>query len=103
MIEIINNTLHIIAKVSSSKCAYLLRMNNWDAEIITIYGDERDKYTLLNHSMIDLHNSGTVDVESVRKLNAFKLLNRDDSIYSFLIQDIFSIRERKPFQFRLHG
>ena len=94
MIEIINNTLHIIAKVSNSKCAYLLRMNNWDAEIITIYGDERDKYTLLNHSMIDLHNSGTVDVEAVRKLNAFKLLNREDSIYSFLIQDIFSIRER---------
>ena len=94
MIEIINNTLHIIAKVSNSKCTYLLRMNNWDAEIITIYGDERDKYTLLNHSMIDLHNSGTVDVETVRKLNAFKLLNRDDSIYSFFIQDIFSIRER---------
>ncbi len=94
MIELINNTLHIIAKVSNSKCVYLLRMNNWDAEIITIYGDERDKYTLLNHSMIDLHNSGTVDIEAVRKLNAFKLLNRDDSINSFLIQDIFSIRER---------
>jgi PAS domain S-box-containing protein len=94
MIELINNTLHIIAKVSNSNCAYLLRMNNWDAEIITIYGDERDKYTLFNHSLIDLHNSGIVDSESVKKLNAFKLLNRDESISSFLIQDIFSIKER---------
>lgn len=94
MLEIINNTLHIIAKVSFSKCVYLLRMNNWDAEIITIFGDERDKYTLFNHSLIDLHNSGTVETESVKKLNSFKLISRDESTNSFYIQDIFSIRER---------
>jgi len=94
MLELINNTLHIIAKVSSSKCVYLLRMNNWDSEIITIYGEERDKYTLLNHSLIDLHNTGTVDSDSVKRLNAYKLLCRSNSINSVFIQDIFSIRER---------
>jgi len=94
MSELLRNTLQIISKISQSKCGYLVRIDNSDFDVISTWGESKEKFHSLNNSLLKLKKSSEVEFNSVKELSELKNLFTEISINTFFIQEVHSFRER---------
>jgi PAS domain S-box-containing protein len=94
MFELVKNTLQIIAKISLSKCVYLLRINNSGYEVLTIFGDSADGYDEFNSEVSDHFKSEKIDFENLQQIESFNQLKESNQINSLFIQELVSYREK---------
>jgi hypothetical protein len=94
MIELVENTLQIISRISSSKCGYLLRVNNSKFEVLKIFGENARTFDLVNDALFNLYNSTGIDCETVHNASPIPELIRNASLSSFFIKDIISFNEQ---------
>ncbi len=72
MSELVKNTLQIISKISQSKCGYLVRIDNSDFDVISVWGESKEKFQPLNNSLLKLKKSSDVEFNSVKELPELK-------------------------------
>jgi PAS domain S-box-containing protein len=94
MTELVKNTLQIISKISHSKCGYLVRIDNSDFNVISVWGESKEKFHSLNNALLKLKKSSEVEFNSVKELSELKNLYTEISISTFFIQEVHSFRER---------
>ncbi|RKY93424.1 MAG: hypothetical protein DRQ01_04780 [Ignavibacteriae bacterium] len=94
MSELLKNTLQIISKISQSKCGYLVRIDNSDFDVISVWGENKEKFQPLNNSLLKLKKSSEVEFNFVKELPELKNLFTEISINTFFIQEVHSFRER---------
>ena len=94
MSELVKNTLQIISKISQSKCGYLARIDNSDFDVISVWGESKEKFQSLNNSLLKLKKGAEVEFNSVKKLPELKNLYTEISISTFFIQEVYSFKER---------
>jgi len=94
MSELVKNTLQIISKISQSKCGYLVRIDNSDFDVISAWGESKEKFHSLNNSLLKLKKGSDVEFNSVKELPELKNLYTEISISTFFIQEVHSFMER---------
>jgi len=94
MSELLKNTLQIISKISQSKCAYLVRIDNLGFDVIAAWGVSKEKFQPLNKSLLKLKKSSEVEFNFVKELPELKNLFTEISINTFFIQEVHSFMER---------
>ncbi|MCH9029240.1 MAG: PAS domain-containing sensor histidine kinase [Bacteroidetes bacterium] len=94
MVELIDNTFHVLTKVAKSKTGMLLRINNSDALILSFIGDDPEKYDEFKRSLLNLHKISAIDDHSVESLPAYKSVKSNLGIQSCFIQNVFSLGEQ---------
>ena len=94
MVELIDNTFHVLTKVAKSKTGMLLRINNSDALILSFIGDDPEKYDEFKRSLLNLHKISAIDNHSVESLPAYKSVKSNLGIQSCFIQNVFSLGEQ---------
>ncbi len=94
MSELLKNTLQIISRISQSKCGYLVRIDNSDFDVISVWGENKEKFQPLNNSLLKLKKSSEVEFNFVKELPELKNLFTEISINTFFIQEVHSFRER---------
>ncbi len=90
----IDNTLFILAKITKSKAALLLKLNNLESRVISFVGENPNKLTEFNDSLFHLHKSSGVELTSVESLPAFKSVTNYFGVTSCFIENVFSVNER---------
>jgi len=94
MFEIIENTFQILAKVSNSKNAMLLSINNFETSVISFIGNNPEKYKEFNKALIPLHLRSSIDVQTVQSLPEYKTIEINLSVKSCFIKNVYSILEQ---------
>ena len=90
MFELIENTLQIISKISSSKCGYLLLVKSDGFKVLTIWGAKPEEFDLVNDYLFNLKMTERLDCDSVRLDNLIK-----NNSYSFcFIKDLILDNEK---------
>lgn len=90
MFELIENTLQIISKISSSKCGYLLLINNDGYRVLTIWGAKPEEFEPVNDYLFKLKRTGEFDSDTV-ELNS---LIKNNSYNSLFLKDLISDNEK---------
>ena len=94
MIELIDNTFKILAKVTNSKTGLLLRINNFDFSIMSIVGGNPAMFEEFIQSLALLHRSTGIDFDSVEILPVYKSIVNELDVQSCFIQNVYSINEQ---------
>lgn len=94
MTELINNTLQIIAKISFSRYAYILKVNNTSHKVLTITGGRAEIFDEFNNEVLKKYKKDTVSQQSLEKSKAYKNIKQQENISSLLIQELVSYREK---------
>ncbi len=94
MVELIDNTFHVLTKVAKSKTGMLLRINNSEASILSFVGDDPGKYDEFRRSLLNLHKISAINDHSVESLPAYKSVKSNLGIQSCFIQNVFSLGEQ---------
>ncbi len=94
MVEIIENTFRILAKVTNSKNALLLRINNVETSVISFIGEDPDKFNEFKKVLLHLHKRSSIDVPNVQTFPEYKTIARELSVKSCFIQNVYSIIEQ---------
>ena len=68
MNELIENTLNIISKISSSRQGYLLQIGEQEYKILNICGGKSEDFNSLNDLLFQLLKAGGIDTEKVASL-----------------------------------
>ena len=97
MIELIYNTLHILAKVTSSKVALLLRVNGSEFELLSSFGNGKNMFHEFNEAIFSLYQNSEIDKKSVANLPAC------DSILNELGLNNCFVRKLKGLALKLHN
>ena len=94
MLEIIENTFRIIAKVASSRNAMLLNINNIETSIIAFVGHNPDRFKEFIKALLYLHKRSSIDIQTVQTLPEYKTIEKNLSIKSCFVQNVYSIVEQ---------
>ena len=94
MIELIDNTFKILAKVTNSKTGLLLRINNFDYSVMSIVGGNPAMFEEFIQSLVHLHRSTGIDFDSVEILPVYKSIVNELDVQSCFIQNVYSINEQ---------
>jgi PAS domain S-box-containing protein len=94
MNAIIENTLHIISKISSSRQGYLLQLSDQGYSIINIWGGKHEDFTSLNDLLFKLFKAGGIDTEKVASLPSISAFLKERFLSSFFIKDLTFFSER---------
>ncbi|UCH66556.1 MAG: PAS domain S-box protein [Ignavibacterium sp.] len=94
MIEIIENTFRILARVTNSKTAMLLSINNFETSVISFVGENPDKFNEFKKALLHLHKRSSIDVRNVQTFPEYKTIARELSVKSCFIQNVYSIIEQ---------
>jgi PAS domain S-box-containing protein len=84
MVELVENTLQIISKISLSKCGYLLQIRSDGFKVLKIWGAKTEEFDLVNDYLFNQHLSNGIDCDS---LQLSKLLTKN-SYHSYFVKDI---------------
>ncbi len=90
MFELVENTLQIISKISSSKCGYLLLVKSDGFKILSIWGAKPEEFDLVNDYLFNLKKTDRLDCDSVQ---LGKLIKNDSYGFCFL-KDLILDNER---------
>lgn len=101
MNAIIENTLHIISRISSSRQGYLLQLNDQGYSILNIWGGKNEDFTSLNDLLFKLFKAGGIDTEKVASLPSVTTFMKERFSSSFLIKDLIFFSERNQFVYIL--
>ena len=94
MNAIIENTLHIISKISSSRQGYLLQLSDQGYSILNIWGGKHEDFTSLNDLLFKLFKAGGIDTEKVASLPSISAFLKERFLSSFFIKDLTFFSER---------
>ena len=94
MLEIIENTFRILAKVTSSKNAMLLDMNNIESSIVAFVGHNPGTFKEFINGLLHLHRRSNIDIQTVQTLPEYKAIEKDFSVKSCFVQNVYSIVEQ---------
>jgi PAS domain S-box-containing protein len=94
MVEIIGNTFRILAKVTNSKNAMLLSINNFETSVIAFVGDNPDKFKEFRKALLHLHKRSSIDVQNLQTFPEYKTIARELPVKSCFIQNVYSIIEQ---------
>lgn len=97
MNELIENTLNIISKISSSRQGYLLQLNDQGYSILNIWGGKIEDFTSLNDLLFELYKAGGVDTEKVASLPSIITFLKERFSSSFFIKDLIYFSESNLF------
>ena len=97
MNALIENTLQIIAKVSSSKKGYLLQLTDQGYKVLSIWGGTNEEFKHLNDILFDFYKTGSIDTEKVINLPSISDFVKEKSLSSFFINELNYFSERNLF------
>ena len=97
MIELIHNTLHILAKVTNSKVALLLRVNGGEFELLSSFGNGKNMFPEFNEAIFSLHQNSGVDKKSVENLPACDSILNEFGLNNCFVQTVYSVNEKNEF------
>jgi len=97
MNEIIENTLNIISKISSSRQGYILQLSDKGYEVLHIWGAKEEDFDSLNDLFDQLMDAGGIDTENIVKLPTVSGIIKERFSSSFLMKDLTYISERNLF------
>lgn len=97
MNELIENTLNIISKISSSRQGYVLELDDQGYSVLNIWGGKNEDFTTLNDKLFQLFKSGGMDTENVASLSSVQMFLKERYSSSFFMKDLFYISERNLF------
>ncbi|MBT8393119.1 MAG: PAS domain-containing sensor histidine kinase [Ignavibacteria bacterium] len=90
MIELIENTLQIISKISSSKCGYLLKVSGDGFKVLTMWGGKPEEFDLVNDYLFNLKKTNELDCNTVNLDNLLK----NNSLNSYFLKDLILDNEK---------
>ncbi|MBT8379497.1 MAG: PAS domain-containing sensor histidine kinase [Ignavibacteria bacterium] len=90
MIELIENTLQVISKISSSKCGYLLKVSGDGFKVLTMWGGKPEEFDLVNDYLFNLKKTNELDCNSVNLDNLLK----NNSLNSYFLKDLILDNEK---------
>ena len=88
MNELIENTLNIISKISSSRQGYLLQIGEQEYRILNIWGGKSEDFNSLNDLLFQLLKAGGIDTEKVASLPSVIKILKEKFSASFFIKDL---------------
>ena len=94
MNALIENTLQIIAKVSSSKKGYLLQISDQGYKILTIWGGNDEEFKYLNDLLFNFYRTGSFDTEKIINQPLVSDFVKEKSLLSFFINELNYFSER---------
>ena len=94
MVEIIENTFRILAKVTNSRKAMLIKINNFETSVISFIGNNPEKFDEFNKALFTLHRGSSIDVQTVQSLPEYKTIEGNLSVKSCFIKNVYSILEQ---------
>ena len=97
MNELIENTLNIISKISSSRQGYLLQIGEQEYKILNIWGGKSEDFNSLNDLLFQLLKAGGIDTEKVASLPSVRKILKEKFSASFFIKDLIYFSERNLF------
>ncbi len=97
MNELIENTLNIISKISSSRQGYVLELDDQGYSVLNIWGGKNEDFSTLNDKLFQLFKSGGMDTENVASLSSVQMFLKERYSSSFFMKDLFYISERNLF------
>ena len=94
MNEIIENTLNIISKITSSRQGYILQLSDKGYEVLHIWGAKKEDFDSLNDLFDQLIDAGGIDTENIVKLPTVSSIVKERFSSSFLMKDLTYMSER---------
>jgi len=94
MNALIENTLQIIARVSSSKKGYLLQLTEQGYKVLTIWGGANEEFKHLNDLLFNFYKKGSIDTEKVINLPSITDFVKEKSLSPFFINELNYFSER---------
>jgi len=101
MNPLIENTLNIISKVTSSRQGYLLQLSDKGYKILNIWGGKDDDFIKLNELLFQLFKAGGIDTEKVIDLPTISKFLEERFSVSFFIKDLIYLSERNLYVYIL--
>ncbi len=90
MVELVENTLQIISKISASKCGYLLKVAGDSFKVLRIWDAKPEEFDLVNDYLFNQHKSGGINFDNLH----LKKLLKKNSYQSYFIKDLISDNEK---------
>ncbi len=97
MIELINNTLEIICRLSKSNAGFLSMLNYDTAETVTSFGEITELIEPVNNKLFDNYVSGNSGSDNPAEFNFIYDLNCSFPVKSFFIKMLFSGQNQAAF------
>ena len=97
MTELIENTLNIISKITSSRQGYLLQLSEQGYSILNIWGGKNEDFTSLNDLLFQLLKAAGIDTEKIANLPSVTKFLKERYSSSFFIKDLIYFSERNLF------
>lgn len=94
MKELIENTLNIISRLSSSKTGYLLQVSEHQYNVLKSWGSESEDFALLNDLLFNQYKIGKIEVENIHHLTVVSNLFKERNINSFFIRELVNFSEQ---------
>jgi PAS domain S-box-containing protein len=94
MNALIENTLHIISRISSSRKGYLLQLNDQGYSILNIWGGKKKDFELLNDVLFNLFIHDGINTDKVTALPSVKKLLKRNSASVLFIKELINYAER---------
>ena len=94
MNALIENTLQIISKISTSKQGYLLQLTDLGYKVLTIWGGDTDDFTYLNEHLFNLYRKEGLDSEKIVKQSSVSKFLKEKTFSSFFINELNYFSER---------
>ena len=94
MKDLIENTLNIISKLSSSKTGYLLQVSEHQYNVLKSWGSESEDFALLNDLLFNQYKIGKIEVENINHLTVVSNLFKERNINSFFIRELVNFSEQ---------
>ncbi len=101
MNELIENTLHIISKISYSRQGYLLQLNDQGYDVLNIWGGRKEDFSNLNDLLFKLFKAGGIDTDKLAELPSVTEFLKERFAASFFIKDLIFFSERNLFVYIL--
>jgi PAS domain S-box-containing protein len=93
MIELIDSTFQILAKVTHSKTSLLLKFNNFEVSVISFAGDTPGNFSEFKKELFHLYKGSGISNHSVENLPVYKSITTDLGVHSCFIQNVYLVNE----------
>jgi len=94
MNALIENTLHIISRISSSRQGYLLQLNDQGYSILNILGGKKKDFELLNDVLFNLFIHDGINTDKVASLPPVKKLLKKNPAFVLFMKELINSAER---------
>jgi len=93
MNELIENTLNIISKISSSRQGYLLQLGESGHRVLDIWGAKTEDFATLNDVLLQFFKAGGIDTDKIKSVPSIKSFLKQKLIASFFVKDLIYFSE----------